>query len=146
MYDAYSAFDRRERDNERTIDLNRENAAEHYGITPANVPVWMRLRVERMDGSTDLNATCNALCAHIRALDEAAADEIREHMAEVQILADIREVTEADNHKLRNRVTVLNLLLHSMRDRWDERSTGMTLLQLDLLLDNPDAVQVRRAA
>lgn len=144
--DAYYAFDGRELQNERAYDLNRETAAEADGITPTNVPVWMAHRIERQDGSTDTVETCNALCAHIRSLDEAAADEIRAHMEELEVLSDLRQVAERDNHNLRNRVTVLQLLLHGMRDRWDERSTGMTRLQLDLLLDNPDAVQIRRAA
>jgi hypothetical protein len=111
--DAYSAFDARELANERTIDLNRENAAESDGITPANVPVWTRLRVERMDGSTDLNATCNALCAHICTLDEAAIEVV----------------------KLRDRCQILELQKEEIRHTYQRHLGAYTRLAIDAMHD-----------
>ena len=144
--DAYDIFDRAEQYAEREYDLNREAAAEMDGITPANVPVWSALRVENMDGTTNINATINAICAHIRTLNEAAANTIREIEADRAAAHDIAAQYASENEALRNRVTNAEMLLRASRERWDERSTGVTLLQLDLLLGNPDAREMNRAA
>lgn len=144
-YDPTYLLDQNERANERAIDLNRETAAEMDGITPANVPVWSALRVENMDGTTNLNATINAICTHVRTLNEAAADTIREIEADRAAAHDIAAQYANENEALRERVTNAETMLRCIREGWDRSSTGMTRLQLDLLLGNPEA-QMSRAA
>jgi outer membrane murein-binding lipoprotein Lpp len=139
--DAYDIFDRAERANERAADLNRETAAECDGISPANVPVWSSLRVENMDGTTNINATINAICTHVRTLNEAAADAIREISADREAVSDVAAQYGHENERLRERVTNAETLLRAVREDWDRSSTGMIRLQLDLLLGNPELRQ-----
>lgn len=143
--DAYDIFDRAERAAERAYDLNRETAAEMDGITPANVPVWSALRVENMDGTTNINATINAICTHIRTLNEAAADTIRKVEADRDAITDVAAQYASENERLRERVTNAETLLRSINERWDHTSTGMTRLGLDLILGNPE-IERREAA
>jgi hypothetical protein len=146
MYDPTYLLDQNERATERGYDLNRETAPEMDGITPANVPVWTALRVENMDGTTNVNATINALCEHVRELEEASADAIRDLMHDREILSDVRDQFQSENHGLRQKLTLAEMLLRVSRERWDERSTGVTLLELDILLGNPEAREMKEAA
>lgn len=137
--DAYYAFDGRELQNERIIDLNRETAPEADGIAPENVPVWMAHRIERHDGSTDLVETCNALCAHAATMSnradmfrrdvltlqteaEVAADNIRELMAQLETANEVAAIHRAERDaylielaKLRDRCQVLILEKEQIR-------------------------------
>lgn len=161
--DAYDTYDRNERANERANDLNRETAAECDGISPVNIPVWSALRVENMDGTTNVNATVNALCAHVTRLNEvgevwrtdllrleteseAVADEIRAMAADRDAIADVAAQYAIENERLRERVTNAETMLRSIREDWDRTSTGMTRLGLDLILGNPEAREMKEAA
>lgn len=115
MYDPTDRLYSNERATERGYDLNRETAAECDGITPANVPVWSALRVENMDGTTNINATINAICTHVRTLNEAAADTIREIEADREAANDIAAQYAIENEGLRERVTNAETLLNSSR-------------------------------
>lgn len=116
MYDAYDRFDRAEQYAERAIDLNRQTAAECDGITPDNVPVWVALRVENMDGTTNINATINAVCTHIRTLNESAADTVRELCADRDMIADITDQYRTENERLRQSLVDMGKNV----DRWAE--------------------------
>jgi hypothetical protein len=143
MYDAYDALSRRELAIERSYDLTVETAAECDGISPANIPVFSSLRISYMDGATNLSATINSLCDHVRTLSENAADTIRDAAADRDAIADVAAQYATENEGLRQRVVNVETLLRSIREEWDRESMGWVRLQLDLVLDNPE---LRRAA
>lgn len=114
-------------------------------VSPSNVPYLLTYLQRDEAGHMDPNATLNALCEGIRTAEEDAAEEIRVLMHDMEILSSLRNQFEMENHELRRRLTTAEMLLRASRERWDERSTGVTLLELDLLLGNPEA-QMSRAA
>ena len=98
MTDPYFALAARELAEEQAIDLNRETAAEYDGIVPSNVAIWTQYRAENEDGTTNINATANALCAAVASLREAITAN---QDSTNGLLEDARQLRE-ENHDLRN--------------------------------------------
>lgn len=143
-YDPYLNLAAREMAEERAIDLNRETAPEMDGISPDNVPVWTLYRVENNDGTTNPNATANALCARIQELEEEN-DNLRAGMRNER----------ADNEaawKVADEMQASLELAHANVTRWaelyrnavqpkllDHTSFGRQRIMHDIAFGNPDA-------
>ena len=102
MTDPYFALAARELAEEQAIDLNRETAAEYDGIVPSNVAIWTQYRSENEDGTTNINATCNALCGAVASLREAITANQNSTNG---LLSDMRQLRE-ENEQLRESIRI----------------------------------------
>lgn len=130
---------------EATSDAAHMEHHDSQRVTDANVPYLLTYLQRDEAGHMDPNATINALCAAIRTAEEYAADEIRAMAADRDAIADVAAQYQAENQRLRERVTNAETMLRSIREGWDRSSTGMARLGLDLILGNPE-VERRNAA
>lgn len=101
-------------------------------------------RSERDNERNELQTRIDELEAENEQLRESIRIEAEEGSVGWGLASDHqaeRDALQAENERLRERVTNAEMALRCIREGWEKTSTGLTRLQIDLMLGNPEATE-----